>query len=117
MKIPREPQQLELDFTPNPDIADGLNALDRVLCQAYRKDLKSESPQRRRKAVKGLARLPKLASTSIAALGAQPGAVPLLPQFAQGVLEQGHGPRLTLHLCQNGVTSTGERRGLSRAAI
>jgi vesicle coat complex subunit len=68
MQKPCEEEQLDFDFTPKPDIADGMNALDKMLCQAYRKDLESESPKRRRRAVKGLARLPRCADTSIPAL-------------------------------------------------
>jgi hypothetical protein len=68
MQKPCEPKQLELDYTSKPDIADGMNALDEILCQVYRKDLKCASPRKRRKAVRGLASLPKLAATSIPAL-------------------------------------------------
>ena len=63
-------QQLELDVTQRSDIAERMNALDELLYRAYQKDLKHESPQRRRRAIKGLASLPKFADAWISALEA-----------------------------------------------
>ena len=70
MQRRREPEQLEFDFIPKPDITEGMKALDNMLAEAYRKDLASESPRRRRRAIKGLASLHRFAGTSIPALEA-----------------------------------------------
>ena len=60
--------QLEIDFTPEPDISHGKEALEQVLMKAYRTDLESNNPRRRRKGVKGLASLPSYAAASIPVL-------------------------------------------------
>ena len=62
------PKQLEIDFTEKPDLETGKAALERMLLKAYRVDLESDNPRRRRKGIKGLASLPRFAAAAVPAL-------------------------------------------------